>query len=125
MNLAPELSILLVADSLAEVIPTLRCFGECSDKVRLEVVIVSRHNTGLSAERVRAEGFKHVQTLSIEGDSFAHARLNVRAATAPYVVFALPNATHLATLTSYGLHEIPGTGVSSGLPWSTPAPRTR
>jgi hypothetical protein len=86
---APELSILLVADSTVEVMPTLRCYGEGIVKDRLEVVIVSRHLTVLPAEPVRAEGFTQVQMLSIEGDSFARAEARaVRAATAPYIVFA-------------------------------------
>ncbi|HLF30779.1 MAG TPA: hypothetical protein VI566_07085 [Xanthomonadales bacterium] len=91
-TLQPELSILLVADSTAEVMSTLRGYGEGIDKARLEVVIVSRYSQALSAEPVQSEGFTQLQMLSVEGDSFARAEARgVRAATAPYVVFGLPN----------------------------------
>lgn len=91
-DLEPELSILLVANSTEEVLQTLRSYRECADRTRLEVVIVSRRNAVLAAGPVRGQGFKHVQMLSIEGDSFASAEARaVRAAKAPYVVFALPN----------------------------------
>ncbi len=87
----PELSILLVADSTAAVMRTLGCYGESIDKSRLEIVIVARNSVELLATPIIAAGFPNVKMQSISGDSFDQAEARaVEAATASYVVFALP-----------------------------------
>lgn len=89
----PELSLLLVADSIASIMHTIRNFGEGIDKTRLEVVVVSRNGQVLMPDVIIAEGFTYVQSLSVSSDSYDEAELRaVHAATAPWIVFALPNA---------------------------------
>lgn len=89
----PELSILLVADSVDSILQAIRSFGEAGDRNRLEVVVVSRNGHALCADAVHAEGFPRVQTLSVDSDSYDEAEwLAVRAASAPWVVFTVPNA---------------------------------
>lgn len=88
----PEVSILLVTDSLAPAMKALRGFAARADPDRLEYVIVSRNGAVLSAVPLSAEGLTRVRTLSIEGDSYDRAEAcAVQAATAPWVVFALPS----------------------------------
>jgi len=55
--------------------------------------VVSMNGQVLSADAISAEGFTHVQTLTVESDSYDEAELRaVRAASAPWVVFAIPYA---------------------------------
>lgn len=85
--------MLLVADSMASIMRTLRNFGEEIDKTRLEIVVVSRNGQVLMPDVIIAAGFTCVQSLSVSSDSYDEAELRaVHAATAPWIVFALPNA---------------------------------
>jgi hypothetical protein len=89
----PELSILLVTDSVVRLRKVLRCYRVQTDPARLEIVIAALAGADLSADPVRALGFVHVQVVRVAGTDVTRAEEQaVRAATAPFVVFAQAHA---------------------------------
>jgi hypothetical protein len=89
----PELSILLVTDSLATIAATLQCYRHQGDLSRLEIVVAVVGGGPCAGDAIRAMGFPQVRV--IDGGAgisrVAEARA-VRAATAPFVVFAQAKA---------------------------------
>jgi hypothetical protein len=89
----PELSILLVADSHEMIRKVLRCYAAQGDPRRLEIVVAAYAGGGISEALLRAEGFVHARVVDSGGGDLARAEARaVRAATAPYVVFAQAHA---------------------------------
>jgi len=90
---APELAILLVADSLAMLRKVLRFYAAQCDDGRLELVVARVGGADISEIALREEGFACVRVVD-GGDgelAVAEARA-VHAATAPLVVFAQAHA---------------------------------
>jgi hypothetical protein len=90
---APKLAILLVADSLAMIRKVLRAYAAQGDSERLELVVAAYDRAEISEESLRSCGFVHVRVVDAAGGDLARAEARaVRAATAPYVVFAQAHA---------------------------------
>jgi hypothetical protein len=90
---APELSILLVADSHEMIRKVLRCYATQGDPRRLEIVVAAYPGAEISESLLRAEGFMHARVIDSGGGDLARAEARaVREATAPYVVFAQGHA---------------------------------
>jgi hypothetical protein len=90
----PDLSVLLVTDSLASIRKTLHYFRAQQDGARLEVVVVAPKDAALQQDAPELEGFAGVQIVEV-GDiaEMTRARTEaVRAARAPLVVFAETHA---------------------------------
>ena len=86
---SPELAILLVTDSYEAIAECLRCLRTGGDPALLEVVVATVRGARIAPERLQADGFARVRVID-GGDGeigIAEARA-VRAATAPWVVFA-------------------------------------
>jgi hypothetical protein len=86
---AAELSILLVADSRQMIRKTLRSYRAGIDPARLEIVVAAFDDSGITEDWLRAEGFVHARVVDAGAGGVARAETRaVRAASAPYVVFA-------------------------------------
>jgi len=90
---APELSVVLVTDSLDAIAKVLGSYRDQNDPTRLEMVISVVGGAQLAGEAIRSLGFQHFRLVDGgDGDlQIAEARA-VRAATAPLVVFAQAKA---------------------------------
>jgi hypothetical protein len=90
----PDLSVLLVTDSLAPIRRTLHYFRAQQNSARLEVVLVAPSEARLREDASELQGFDHVQIVEV-GDiaqmPLARAEA-VRAARAPLVLFAESHA---------------------------------
>jgi hypothetical protein len=91
---SPELSAILVTDSLETIRKTLAYFRAQEGSERLEIVIVAPRAAGVTADAPELEGF--AQTRIVEVDDVSRPPLvraeGVRAATAPLVLFAETHA---------------------------------
>ena len=89
----PELSILLVADSLAMIQDVLHCYREQGDPGRLELIVAALGGSPISEASLRAAGFPNVRVVDGGEGRLARAEANaVRAASARFVVFAQAHA---------------------------------
>ena len=85
----PELAILLVTDAAARLAKVLRGYRAQRDPGRLEIVVVTLAGATVDRAAIVALGFPHVRVVTLAGRDIARAEdAAVRAATAPFVVFA-------------------------------------
>ena len=90
---SPELSIVLVTTSVANIRKVLRCYRVQGDPARLEIVVVALAGTTISPDPIVSLGFPHVRTLAVASNDIGRAEEQaVHAATAPFVVFAQAHA---------------------------------
>lgn len=91
--MAPELSVLLVVESTASVLPAIRAYAAAGDPSRIELVLAGVGGVPHDLDLTTPFGFGAVRGVDAgDGDlPIAEARA-VRAATAPWVIFAQAHA---------------------------------
>jgi hypothetical protein len=90
---APEIAVLLVADSRPMIRKVLRYYAAQEGARRLEIVVTALRGADISQDWLRAQGFRHATVVRTDDPSLARAeKLAMEASTAPLVIFAQAHA---------------------------------